>query len=66
MSATLATIGVVAVALMIFRPEYARGYLAVAFPLGLAGLVARPQHLPRLPGQAAPARTLRRDGARRR
>lgn len=38
-SATLATIGVVAVALMIFRPEYARGYLAVAFPLGLAGLV---------------------------
>jgi FlaA1/EpsC-like NDP-sugar epimerase len=38
-SATLATIGVVAVALMIFRPEYARGYLAVAFPLGLAGLM---------------------------
>ncbi|BBY48976.1 polyprenyl glycosylphosphotransferase [Mycolicibacterium arabiense] len=38
-SATLATIGFVAVALMIFRPEYARGYLAVAFPLGLAGLV---------------------------
>jgi exopolysaccharide biosynthesis polyprenyl glycosylphosphotransferase len=38
-SATLATIGVVAVALMIFRPEYARGYLAVAFPLGLLGLV---------------------------
>jgi exopolysaccharide biosynthesis polyprenyl glycosylphosphotransferase len=34
-SATLATIGVVAVFLMIFRPEYARGYLAVAFPLGL-------------------------------
>jgi exopolysaccharide biosynthesis polyprenyl glycosylphosphotransferase len=33
-SATLATIGVVAVFLMIFRPEYARGYLAVAFPLG--------------------------------
>ncbi|MDF2830622.1 MAG: UDP-phosphate galactose phosphotransferase [Mycobacterium sp.] len=38
-SATLATIGFIAVALMIFRPEYARGYLAVAFPLGLAGLV---------------------------
>lgn len=38
-SASLATIGVVAVLLMIFRPEYARGYLAVAFPLGLAGLV---------------------------
>ena len=34
-SATLATIGVVAVMLMIFRPEYARGYLAVAFPLGV-------------------------------
>jgi len=38
-SATLATIGVVAVALMIFRPEYARGYLALAFPLGLLALV---------------------------
>ncbi|MCP9273798.1 sugar transferase [Mycolicibacterium arenosum] len=39
MSASLATIGVVAVLLMIFRPEYARGYLAVAFPLGLALLL---------------------------
>jgi exopolysaccharide biosynthesis polyprenyl glycosylphosphotransferase len=38
-SATLATISVIAVALMIFRPEYARGYLAVAFPLGLLGLL---------------------------
>lgn len=38
-SATLATISVIAVALMIFRPEYARGYLAVAFPLGLVGLL---------------------------
>jgi len=38
-SSTLACIGVVAVLLMIFRPEYARGYLAVAFPLGLAFLV---------------------------
>jgi exopolysaccharide biosynthesis polyprenyl glycosylphosphotransferase len=38
-AATLATIGVVAVFLMIFRPEYARGYLAVAFPLGLALLL---------------------------
>jgi exopolysaccharide biosynthesis polyprenyl glycosylphosphotransferase len=38
-SATMGTIGVVAVTLMIFRPDYARGYLAVAFPLGLAGLV---------------------------
>ncbi len=38
-SATLATIGVVAVMLMIFRPEYARGYLAVAFPLGLTFLL---------------------------
>jgi exopolysaccharide biosynthesis polyprenyl glycosylphosphotransferase len=38
-SSTLATIGVVAVALMIFRPEYARGYLAVAFPLGLVALL---------------------------
>ena len=39
LSATLATIGVVAVMLMIFRPEYARGYLAIAFPLGLALLL---------------------------
>ncbi len=38
-SATLATVGIIAVALMIFRPEYARGYLAVALPLGLVGLV---------------------------
>lgn len=38
-SATLATVGVIAVALMIFRPEYARGYLAVALPLGLLGLL---------------------------
>lgn len=39
LSATLATIGVVAVTLMIFRPEYARGYLALAFPLGLVLLM---------------------------
>jgi exopolysaccharide biosynthesis polyprenyl glycosylphosphotransferase len=39
LSATLATIGVIAVMLMIFRPDYARGYLAVAFPLGLFGLL---------------------------
>jgi exopolysaccharide biosynthesis polyprenyl glycosylphosphotransferase len=39
LSATLATIGVVAVTLMIFRPEYARGYLALAFPLGLVFLI---------------------------
>ena len=39
LSATLATIGMVAVLLMIFRPEYARGYLAVAFPLGLTFLL---------------------------
>ncbi len=38
-SASLATIGMVAVFLMIFRPEYARGYLAVAFPLGLVLLL---------------------------
>jgi FlaA1/EpsC-like NDP-sugar epimerase len=38
LSATLSTIGVVAVTLMIFRPEYARGYLALAFPLGLVFL----------------------------
>ncbi len=66
MSATLATIGVVAVALMIFRPEYARGYLAVALP-ARAGRPGRgPQPLPGLSGQAAPPRTLRRHGARRR
>ena len=39
LSATLSTIGVVAVTLMIFRPEYARGYLALAFPLGLVFLI---------------------------
>ena len=39
LSATLATIGVVAVLLMTLRPEYARGYLAAAFVLGLAFLV---------------------------
>ncbi|MDX1874274.1 sugar transferase [Mycolicibacterium sp. 120266] len=39
LSATLSTIGVVAVTLMIFRPEYARGYLALAFPLGLVFLM---------------------------
>jgi exopolysaccharide biosynthesis polyprenyl glycosylphosphotransferase len=39
LSATMSTIGVVAVTLMIFRPEYARGYLALAFPLGLVLLM---------------------------
>jgi exopolysaccharide biosynthesis polyprenyl glycosylphosphotransferase len=38
-SATLATVGVIAVLLMTFRPDYARGYLAVALPLGLFGLL---------------------------
>ena len=38
-SATLATVGVIAVALMVLRPEYARGYLAVGLPLGLLGLM---------------------------
>lgn len=38
-SATLATVGVIAVGLMILRPEYARGYLAVALPLGLLALL---------------------------
>ena len=35
MSATLATVAVIAVALMILRPGYARGYLAVGLPLGM-------------------------------
>jgi exopolysaccharide biosynthesis polyprenyl glycosylphosphotransferase len=38
-SATLATVGVIAVGLMIFRPDYARGYLAVGLPLGLFALL---------------------------
>jgi exopolysaccharide biosynthesis polyprenyl glycosylphosphotransferase len=38
-SATLATVGVIAVALMILRPEVARGYLAIALPLGFCGLL---------------------------
>lgn len=35
MSATLATVAVIAIALMILRPGYARGYLAVGLPLGM-------------------------------
>jgi exopolysaccharide biosynthesis polyprenyl glycosylphosphotransferase len=35
MSATLATVAIIAVALMILRPGYARGYLAVGLPLGM-------------------------------
>jgi exopolysaccharide biosynthesis polyprenyl glycosylphosphotransferase len=38
-SATLAVVGVIAIALMILRPEIARGYLAVALPLGLLSLL---------------------------
>ncbi|GAC1405449.1 MAG: sugar transferase [Mycobacterium sp.] len=38
-SATLATVGVIAVGLMIFRPDYARGYLAASLPLGLFALL---------------------------
>jgi exopolysaccharide biosynthesis polyprenyl glycosylphosphotransferase len=38
-SATLATVGVIAIVLMILRPEVARGYLAVALPAGLCGLL---------------------------
>ena len=43
LSATLGTVGVIAVALMILRPEYARGYLAVGLPLGLFGLLVSRQ-----------------------
>ena len=39
MSATLATVAVIAVASMILRPDYARGYLAVGLPLGLFLLI---------------------------
>jgi exopolysaccharide biosynthesis polyprenyl glycosylphosphotransferase len=39
MSATLATVAVIAVALMILRPGYARGYLAVGLPLGMFLLI---------------------------
>jgi exopolysaccharide biosynthesis polyprenyl glycosylphosphotransferase len=39
MSSSLAVVAVIAVALMVFRPEYARGYLLVALPLGLAALL---------------------------
>ena len=38
-SASLAVVGVIAVALMIFRPEYARGYLLVALPASLGALL---------------------------
>lgn len=46
LSATLSTIGIVAVVLMILRPEYARGYLALAFPLGMVSLMIS-RHLAR-------------------
>jgi len=39
MSATLATVAVIAVALMILRPGYARGYLALGLPLGMFLLI---------------------------
>ena len=38
-SATLATVGLIAMILMILRPEIARGYLAIALPVGLFGLL---------------------------
>jgi exopolysaccharide biosynthesis polyprenyl glycosylphosphotransferase len=38
-SATLSTVGVLAIALMILRPDIARGYLAIALPMGLFGLL---------------------------
>ena len=47
LSATMSTIAVVAIILMIFRPEYARGYLALAFPLGLV-LLLFSRHVARL------------------
>ncbi len=39
MSATLATVAIIAIALMILRPGYARGYLAVGLPLGMFLLI---------------------------
>ena len=39
LSASLAVVGVIAVALMIFRPEYARGYLLVALPASMGALL---------------------------
>ncbi len=39
LSASLAVVGVIAVALMIFRPEYARGYLLVALPASIGALL---------------------------
>jgi exopolysaccharide biosynthesis polyprenyl glycosylphosphotransferase len=39
MSATLATVAIIAVVLMILRPGYARGYLAVGLPLGMFLLI---------------------------
>jgi exopolysaccharide biosynthesis polyprenyl glycosylphosphotransferase len=38
-SATMATVAFIAFALMILRPEIARGYLAVALPVGVLGLL---------------------------
>lgn len=39
LSATLATVGVISILLMILRPEVARGYLAIALPGGLCSLL---------------------------
>ncbi|MFC6010634.1 sugar transferase [Nocardia lasii] len=39
-SATLRLFGVLAILALLFRVEVARGYLAIALPVGLAGLVA--------------------------
>ena len=38
-SASLAVVGVIAVALVVFRPEYARGYLLVALPASAGALL---------------------------
>ena len=39
LSATMTTVAVIAVILVVLRPEYARGYLAVGLPLGMLGLL---------------------------
>ncbi|WP_293239397.1 sugar transferase [Mycolicibacterium sp.] len=39
LSATLAVVGLIAIALMVLRPEIARGYLAIALPAGIFGLL---------------------------
>ncbi len=65
-NATLITFGTLAVVAFLLQLEIARGYLAVALPLGLTLLLARPRHLALPPAPHAPCRPLHHGVDRRR